>query len=78
MEEYRTPVDIKTLIHTSSIEIYDKNRLIEYNNKIINENIYYNLLKLIYYIKDKNRINNIFNNPGGAGATGNQNHAWIA
>ena len=28
MEEYRTPVDIKTLIHTSSIEIYDKNRLI--------------------------------------------------
>lgn len=41
--------------------LYDKNRLIEYNNKIINENIYYNLLKLIYYIKDKNRINNIFN-----------------
>jgi hypothetical protein len=28
MEEYKTPVDIKTLIHTSSIEIYDKNRLI--------------------------------------------------
>jgi hypothetical protein len=41
--------------------LYDKNRLIEYNNKIINENIYYNLLKLIYHIKDKNRINIIFN-----------------
>jgi hypothetical protein len=41
--------------------LYDKNRLIEYNNKIINENIYYNLLKLIYHTKDKNRINIIFN-----------------
>jgi hypothetical protein len=41
--------------------LYDKNMLIEYNNKIINENIYYILLKLINTINDKNIISIIFN-----------------
>ena len=42
MENSKTPIDIKTLIQTSTIEIYDKNTL--YNSKI-----HANIIEILTY-----------------------------